>query len=102
MNRFAALLAAAGFATAAQAALADKPDAAAAAKLHEQKCVGCHVGNFGGDGSSVYTRKNRIVKDMAGLRQRVALCSSQSGAGLLDDEELAVAAYLNQQYYKFK
>ncbi|MBL8470980.1 MAG: cytochrome c [Rhodocyclaceae bacterium] len=86
----------------ALAAAGEKPDMAAAAKLHDQKCLGCHVGNFGGDGSAVYTRKNRIVHSLSGLRQRVALCNSQSGAGWFEEEEQAVAAYLNQRYYNFK
>lgn len=70
--------------------------------LHDQKCVACHVQQFGGDGSSVYTRRPRIVNDRAALSRRVTHCAVQSGAKWFPEEEEDVAAYLNQQYYKSK
>lgn len=70
--------------------------------LHDQKCVACHVQQFGGDGTAVYTRTPRMVKDRAALGRRVAHCATQSGAHWFPEEEEDVAAYLNQQFYKFK
>lgn len=70
--------------------------------LHDKHCVGCHVQQFGGDGSRVYTRENRRIKDYRALVQRVAACNGQTGAKWFPDEEADVAAYLNQRFYKFK
>lgn len=70
--------------------------------LHDKQCTSCHISQFGGDGSKMYTRSPRKVNTMASLKQRVAGCSAQTGAKWLPDEEAAVAAYLAQQYYKFK
>ena len=70
--------------------------------LHDKQCVACHVKQFGGDGTEVYTRSPRIVKDRAALSRRVAHCATQTGARWFPDEEEDVAAYLNQQFYHFK
>ena len=70
--------------------------------LHEKQCVECHVRLAGGDGSGIYTRKSRLIKNATALSQRVATCSTQIGAGWFPDEEAHVAAWLNQTYYKFK
>lgn len=69
---------------------------------HDKQCVACHVKQFGGDGTAVYTRLTRIIKDRAALSRRVAHCATQTGAKWFPDEEEDVAAYLNQQFYKFK
>ena len=70
--------------------------------LHDKQCVACHVEQFGGDGTRVYTRPTRIVKDRPALSRRVAHCATQIGAKWFPDEEEDVATYLNQQFYKFK
>jgi mono/diheme cytochrome c family protein len=70
-------------------------------QLHDQKCISCHAERFGGDGSKIYLRTNRLVHDRAGLDQRVAMCSAQTNAGWLPDEEANVAEYLATRYYKF-
>lgn len=80
----------------------EKGDSAAGGKLAGKSCESCHVSLFGGDGSKVYTRDNRIVKNTKQLLARVAACNTNSGAGLFPEEELHVAAYLNEKYYKFK
>ncbi|MDP2793714.1 MAG: cytochrome c [Sulfurisoma sp.] len=94
----AALLAA----LAASAFAADKIDAKAGKTLHDKQCVNCHVQRWGGDGSAVYTRADRKIKDATSLRQRVAMCSAQTGAKFFPEDEANVAAWLAQQYYKFK
>lgn len=85
-------------ATAVQAA----PDAKAGKALHDKQCVACHVRLVGGDGTKIYTRSPRLINDMTALKQRVAACSAQTGAKWFPDEEENVAAYLAQQFYKFK
>lgn len=78
------------------------PDAKLGKTLHDKQCTACHVKQFGGDGSKMYTRPDHKIKNAAALKQRVAGCSAQTGAKWLPDEEEAVAAYLAQQFYKFK
>lgn len=70
--------------------------------LHEKHCTACHVKMFGGDGNMVYTRSPRLISNPTALKQRVAACSAQTGAKLFPDEEEKIAAYLTQQFYKFK
>ncbi|AXS79464.1 cytochrome c [Dechloromonas sp. HYN0024] len=69
---------------------------------HEKACVACHVRLYGGDGSKMYTREGRLLMTQLDVLQRVATCNSQVRAGWFPEEEAEVAAYLNQQYYRFK
>jgi len=66
------------------------------------QCAGCHAGRFGGDGSAIYTHPEHKVKSADALLKQVKFCAAQVGAQWFPDEEEHVAAYLNQQYYKFK
>lgn len=70
--------------------------------LHEKQCTTCHAKMYGGDGSKIYTHDGRQLSDRLELLQRVAACSAQTKAGWFPEEELDVAAFLNQQYYQFK
>lgn len=70
--------------------------------LHDKQCVACHVKMFGGDGSKIYTRSPRLINDRTALSQRVAMCSTQTGAKWFPEDEEHVTAYLAQQFYKFK
>lgn len=70
--------------------------------LHEKHCTACHVKLFGGDGNKVYTRSPRLISNPTALKQRVAACSAQTGAKLFPEDEEKIAAYLAQQFYKFK
>ena len=71
-------------------------------RLHDAQCISCHAQRFGGDGSSVYLRADRLIHDRTALRQRVSFCSAQTNAGWLPEEEQHVSDYLAQRYYKFK
>jgi mono/diheme cytochrome c family protein len=77
-------------------------DAKIGKKMVQQSCTSCHVSSFGGDGSSVYTREDRIVKDAKGLLARIRTCETNLNLKWFEDEEMHVAAYLNQTYYHFK
>ena len=79
-----------------------KADPAAGKALHEKSCVSCHVSKYGGDGSKIYTRNGRKISNKQELMQRVASCNAMINSGLFPEEEGAVAAWLNQQYYHFK
>lgn len=78
------------------------PDIEKGKRLHDKQCVSCHVERYGGDGSQMYLRKDRIIHDRVALGQRVAMCNTMINAGLFPEDEENVAAYLAQRYYKFK
>jgi mono/diheme cytochrome c family protein len=102
MKNLLALCVALGFSL---TALAD-PFAAGDSKIGkamvQKNCTSCHVSSFGGDGSAIYTREDRIVKDARGLLERIRTCSTNLGLKWFEDEEQHVAAHLNQAYYHFK
>jgi mono/diheme cytochrome c family protein len=77
-------------------------NAAAGKALHEKKCVACHAARFGGDGSKIYTRAERRIKNASGLAQQITVCNSMLGNELFPEDEANLGAYLNQTYYKFK
>ena len=93
------LAAAASHAQAAEALLAG--DAAKGKTAHDAKCTACHVESFGGDGSKIYTRKDRKVKSIEGLMGRVKGCNQQVGANFSKEDVDNVVSYLNQTFYKF-
>jgi mono/diheme cytochrome c family protein len=91
-----------GTVTAIPAYTAEKIDIKAGQMLHDKHCVACHVQRWGGDGSAVYTRPDRLIKSPDALRQRVAACNAQTDARLFPEDEANVAAYLAQRFYRFK
>lgn len=76
-------------------------DAKAGRTLVTKNCISCHAESFGGDGSSIYTRASRKVKTSKTLVAQVRNCNTMIGLKWFEDEELNVAKYLNQTYYKF-
>ena len=71
--------------------------------MSKAKCDGaCHTGRVGGDGSKMYTRADRKVKSPQSLTERVQMCNTMLKTNWFPEDEGHVAAYLNQQYYKFK
>lgn len=77
-------------------------DPAIGKAMVEKNCIACHAAKYGGDGSGIYTRKNRIVTNAPGLLARIRTCNTMLGMKWFEDEELHVASYLNQNYYKFE
>lgn len=70
--------------------------------LHDKACISCHASMFGGDSSKIYTRADRKTKTAQQLAARISGCNANTGAGWFPEDEAHVAAYLNQQFYKFK
>jgi len=64
-------------------------------QMHDQSCTKCHD-------SSVYTREDRFIHDLAGLRKQVQRCNVNVGAQWFDDDVDSVVQYLNQSFYKFE
>lgn len=85
----------------AQAEPFQHADAAAGKVLVNQYCISCHASSFGGDGSGIYTRELRKIKSSNALVAQIRNCNTMLGLKWFEDEELNVAKYLNQQYYKF-
>ncbi len=71
-------------------------------KVLEEKCSGCHVARFGGDGSAMFTRSDRKASSAASVLAWVQRCNVNTKTGLGAEQEDGVAAWLNQAYYKFK
>lgn len=63
--------------------------------LHDSNCISCH-------NDSVYQRKNRIIKTMAGLKTQIRRCETTLDLTWFDEELDSVADYLNNKYYQFK
>jgi cytochrome c553 len=93
---------AAAIAIAQQAAPFAHADAKAGEALVEKDCVSCHAGMFNGDAERIYTRPDRKVKTPAQLLSQVRVCNANLKKSWFPEEEENVAAWLNQQYYKFK
>lgn len=70
--------------------------------LKESKCEACHAAKVGGDGSAIYSRKDRRVTTLSKLLPQVQRCNSDLGLGLFPEDEAAIAAFLNATHYKFK
>ncbi|MBM3351598.1 MAG: cytochrome c [Betaproteobacteria bacterium] len=69
--------------------------------LVDKHCIQCHASSFGDDGSSIYTRELRKVTNSKKLLSQIRTCNTMLGLKWFEDEELNVAKYLNQTYYKF-
>ena len=63
--------------------------------LHDKHCLRCHD-------SSLYTRDNRRVKSLDGLRKQIRRCEQSLGLRWFDDQLDSVVRYLNDNYYHFK
>ncbi len=69
-------------------------DLKAGQALHDANCLKCHD-------SAVYTRNDRRVGSLAGLRKQVIRCEQSMGLTWFDEQIDDVVHYLNATYYKF-
>ncbi len=76
-------------------------DAKIGKAMVEKNCISCHAAKYGDDGSAIYTRDNRKVNSASQLLTQIRNCNTMLGLKWFEDEELHVANYLNQTYYKF-
>ena len=60
----------------------------------QSQCLSCH-------GTDIFTRKNRVVKNLNALEKKVRRCDSELDIHWFDDEIRHVVSYLNKTYYKF-
>lgn len=68
----------------------------------EAKCNACHDARMNGDGNHIFTRPERRIKNAQALLKQVRFCVGQTGASVFPEDVEHIAAYLNQQFYKFK
>jgi hypothetical protein len=63
-------------------------------RLHDASCTGCHD-------ARVYTRKDRSVRSLDGLRQQLENCTHMTGKqfSVIDTQNLL--KYLNDTFYQF-
>jgi cytochrome c len=79
------------------------PDLANGKAIDQQKCYACHAKKSGfGNGDMIYARSDSKVKSLANLKKMVSLCNTELRLDLFPEDEVDVAAFLNQQFYKFK
>lgn len=64
-------------------------------ELVQTHCKRCHD-------SEVYTRSERRVTSLPGLRKQVQRCELMLGLTWFDEDINNTATYLNQEYYKFQ
>lgn len=74
---------------------AQAADLALGKELYEANCVSCH-------GAEMYSRPDRKVNSMSTLTTYVQGCATNLNLSWFEDEVDAVAAYLNQEFYKLK
>lgn len=74
---------------AAQTTAADR-----GALLYETHCIACH-------GTQMHWRDAKAARDWNGLKAQVRRWQAQVGLGWNDGDIDAVAAHLNQRYYRF-
>ena len=75
-------------------------------RLHQARCSGCHVKQFGADGSGVYLRTPRLVtniQELLAFANRLKHFNRNMDPNLqLDDIQMGnIIAYINKYYYHF-
>jgi len=71
-------------------------------KLYQANCISCHASMFDGKANEIFTRKERKVKTLEGLKARVQMCATNLNLQWFDEEVDDVTTYLNQEFYHFK
>jgi hypothetical protein len=69
-------------------------DSANGKRLYDVNCVECHD-------SSVFTRKDRLVRSLDALNKQVANCTHMAKKEFSASEAQDLLKYLNDQFYHF-
>ena len=80
---------------------ANAEDAARGQTLHEKNCVSCHHSLTGGKANSLYTRSDRKVTSLEGLRRQVRRCELSLNLRWFNEDINDVTSFLNQSFYRF-
>ena len=68
--------------------------------LHDANCQSCHTSLMGGNPDLIYTRSDRRVNSIDGLRNQVTRCKTTVGVAWPEDQIEDVVDYLNTNFYK--
>ena len=68
---------------------------------YKQHCTSCHERMTGGDGTLLYQRKDRTVKNYTDLIKRVHFCQRSIGLDWDQAQGAEVVNYLNESFYRF-
>lgn len=80
-----------------------KADPAAGKRVFDEaKCNACHDRIMGGNGNRLFTRAERKIASAPALLKMVRFCVDRTGASVFPEDVEHIAAYLNQQFYKFE
>lgn len=69
-------------------------DFSAGKRLHDANCTGCHD-------AGVYTRKDRQVRSLDALKQRLRDCGHMAGKEFSAAQTQDIVKYLNEEFYRF-
>ncbi len=69
--------------------------------LHQKHCVACHTSLTGGKPDSLYTRADRRVTTLDGLKKQVRRCELSLSLQWFDEDIENVTGFLNQEFYGF-
>lgn len=69
-------------------------DALEGKRLHDANCIGCHD-------TTVYTRKDRLVRSADALKEQLQGCSHMAKKQFSTAETQNLIKYLNEQFYRF-
>ena len=64
-------------------------------RLHDANCMGCHD-------TSIYTRKDRLVRSLDALKNQLGGCSHMAKKEFSAIETQNIIKYLNDQFYQFR
>lgn len=70
-------------------------DGADGKRVHDADCTGCHD-------TAVYTRKDRLVRSLDGLKQQLEGCSHMAKKEFSPAETQNILKYLNDRFYQFQ
>lgn len=70
--------------------------------LHDANCQSCHASLMGGNPDRIYTRSDRRVTSIEGLKKQVTRCKTTVGVAWPEDQIQDVVEYLNTSFYKLK
>lgn len=102
-NAFSIVVAALWLSAAVHAEPFAKADPSTGKNLYDEaKCNACHAAQMGGDGNRMFTRPDHKVKDAQALLKMVQFCVDRTRAAVFPEDVVHIAAYLNQQFYKFR
>ena len=70
--------------------------------LHDANCMSCHASLMGGDANQIYSREDRRVNSIDGLKNQVTRCKTTVGVDWPNDQIDDVVEYLNHNFYHIK